>query len=148
MNLAAKILSVLTYPFLMPFYAFTVFYGTERQAYYYSIWSSLYFYFFVFLLVVLIPFYVMYMAKIKDVFSELKKVTWPSFGTVLKNLGSVLAFVVIMLALVLVIDFGLQQGLKLIRSDSTAAAIEFIGEILPKTQGGTLSILIRVTNRL
>ncbi|MBO4323141.1 MAG: preprotein translocase subunit SecE [Clostridia bacterium] len=69
-------------------------------------------------------------AKIKDVFSELKKVTWPSFGTVLKNLGSVLAFVVIMLALVLVIDFGLQQGLKLIRSDSTAAAIEFIGEIL------------------
>ena len=62
--------------------------------------------------------------------SELKKVTWPSFGTVLKNLGSVLAFVVIMLALVLVIDFGLQQGLKLIRSDSTAAAIEFIGEIL------------------
>ena len=68
--------------------------------------------------------------KIKEVFSELKKVTWPSFGTVLKNLGSVLVFVVIMLALVLVIDFGLQQGLKLIRSDSASAAIGFIGEIL------------------
>ncbi len=69
MQRAAKILSVLTYPFLMPFYAFTVFYGTERQAYYYSVFSSLYYYFFVLLLVVLIPFYVMYMAKIKDVFS-------------------------------------------------------------------------------
>ena len=69
MERAAKILSVLTYPFLMPFYAFTVFYGTERQAYYYSVFSSLYYYFFVLLLVVLIPFYVMYMAKIKDVFS-------------------------------------------------------------------------------
>jgi len=69
MERAAKILSVLTYPFLMPFYAFTVFYGTERQAYYYSVWSSVYYYFFVLLLVVLIPSYVMYIAKIKDVFS-------------------------------------------------------------------------------
>ena len=70
MQRAAKILSVLTYPFLMPFYAFTVFYGTERQAYYYSVWSSVYYYFFVLLLVVLIPFYVMYMAKIRDAFAE------------------------------------------------------------------------------
>ena len=70
MQRAAKILSVLTYPFLMPFYAFTVFYGTERQAYYYSVWSSVYYYFFVLLLVVLIPFYVMYMAKIRDVFGD------------------------------------------------------------------------------
>ncbi len=69
MERAAKILSVLTYPFLMPFYAFTVFYGTERQAYYYSVWSSVYYYFSVLVLVVLIPFYVMYMANIKDVFS-------------------------------------------------------------------------------
>lgn len=69
MERATKILSVLTYPFLMPFYAFTVFYGTERQAYYYSVLSSVYYYFFVLLLVVLIPSYVMYIAKIKDVFS-------------------------------------------------------------------------------
>lgn len=69
MERAAKILSVLTYPFLMPFYAFSVFYGTERQAYYYSVWSSVYYYFSVLVLVVLIPFYVMYMANIKDVFS-------------------------------------------------------------------------------
>ena len=54
MERTAKILSVLTYPFLMPFYAFTVFYGTERQAYYYSVLSSVYYYFFVLLLVVLI----------------------------------------------------------------------------------------------
>ena len=70
MERTAKILSVLTYPFLMPFYAFTVFYGTERQAYYYSVLSSVYYYFFVLLLVVLIPSYVMYIAKIKDVLAD------------------------------------------------------------------------------
>ena len=32
--------------------------------------------------------------KIKEIFSELKKVTWPSFKTVLKQLGCVLVTVI------------------------------------------------------
>ena len=44
--------------------------------------------------------------KIKAVASELKKVTWPTFPTVLKQLGCVLVTVLIMLALILVIDLG------------------------------------------
>lgn len=63
--------------------------------------------------------------KIKEIFSELKKVTWPSFATVLKQLGCVLAFALIMLALILVIDLGLKQGLDVIRP---AAALT--GEVL------------------
>ncbi len=35
--------------------------------------------------------------KIKETFSELKKVTWPSFSTVIKQTGIVLAVVVIFL---------------------------------------------------
>ena len=35
--------------------------------------------------------------KIKETFSELKKVTWPSFATVVKQTGIVLAVVVIFL---------------------------------------------------
>ncbi len=70
--------------------------------------------------------------KIKAVISELKKVTWPTFPTVLKQLGCVLVTVVIMLVLILVIDFGLQQLLNLIRpSGNGAQAIAtLIGEVL------------------
>ena len=53
--------------------------------------------------------------KIKEVFSELKKVTWPTFPTVLKQLGAVLLTVLIVLVLIMFIDLGLQQGLKLIQ---------------------------------
>ena len=53
--------------------------------------------------------------KIKEVFSELKKVTWPSFPTVLKQLGAVLVTVVIVLVLIMIIDLVLQQGLMAIR---------------------------------
>lgn len=50
--------------------------------------------------------------KCKEVFSELKKVTWPSFGKVVKNTGIVLAVVVIFLVVITVVDFGLSLGLK------------------------------------
>ena len=74
MNAIVKILSALTYPFLMPFYAFSVFYGMERQAYYYSVETSLYYYSFVFLLLVIIPLYVCYLFKKVDVFSSVSPV--------------------------------------------------------------------------
>ena len=69
--------------------------------------------------------------KIKAVVSELKKVTWPTFPTVLKRLGAVLVTVLVMLVLILVIDLGLQQLLNLIRGGATNnALVSLIGEVL------------------
>ena len=52
--------------------------------------------------------------KIKDVFSELKKVTWPTFPKVVKNTGVVLVVVLAFLIVITAFDFGLLQLLKLI----------------------------------
>ncbi len=51
-------------------------------------------------------------AKIKDVFSELKKVSWPTFPKVIKQTGIVLAVVAIFLVVITAFDFGLLQFLK------------------------------------
>ena len=53
--------------------------------------------------------------KIKEIASELKKVTWPTFPTVIKQLGCVLVTVVLILAIIMVMDLGLQGCLKLIK---------------------------------
>ena len=53
-------------------------------------------------------------AKCKDVFSELKKVNWPTFGKVVKQTGIVLAVVVIFLVVITAFDFGLTKLLGLI----------------------------------
>lgn len=52
--------------------------------------------------------------KIKEVFSELKKVTWPSFGKVVKATGVVLVVVLIFTVIVTGINFGLQKLLELL----------------------------------
>lgn len=52
--------------------------------------------------------------KIKDVFSELKRVTWPTFPKVLKATGVVLAVVLVFLAVATGINQGLQKLLELI----------------------------------
>ncbi len=52
--------------------------------------------------------------KIKDVFSELKKVSWPSFGKVVKQTGIVLVVVLIFLVVITAFDFGLYELLKLV----------------------------------
>ena len=52
--------------------------------------------------------------KCKEVFSELKKVSWPSFGKVVKHTGIVLAVVLIFLIVLTLIDFGLSTLLKLL----------------------------------
>ena len=41
----------------------------------------------------------------KETFSELKKVTWPSFGTVVKQTGIVLGVVVLFLAALMLFDW-------------------------------------------
>ncbi len=43
-------------------------------------------------------------AKIKEVFSELKRVTWPKFTTVLKTTGVVLVIVLAFLVAVTAVD--------------------------------------------
>lgn len=53
-------------------------------------------------------------AKIKEVFSELKRVTWPTFPTVLKTTGVVLVIVFLFLAVVTGVDALLGLLLKLI----------------------------------
>ena len=52
--------------------------------------------------------------KFKDVFSELKKVSWPSFLDVLKKTGIVLAVVLIFLVVITAFDFGLSSLLGLL----------------------------------
>ena len=54
--------------------------------------------------------------KLKEVFSELKKVTWPTFGKVVKATGVVLVVVVIFLVIFGAINYGLGELLELITS--------------------------------
>ncbi len=57
-------------------------------------------------------FFVRIGIKLKETFSELKRVTWPTIGKALKSTGIVLAIVAIFLVLVTLINFGLGEGLK------------------------------------
>lgn len=52
--------------------------------------------------------------KMKDVFSELKKVAWPKFPKVVKQTGVVFAVVIVFLVVITAFDFGLMELLKLI----------------------------------
>ncbi|PWM48020.1 MAG: preprotein translocase subunit SecE [Bacillota bacterium] len=52
--------------------------------------------------------------KLKEVFSELKKVTWPTFGKVIKSTGAVLAVVIVFLIVFTGINYGLSKLLELI----------------------------------
>ena len=53
-------------------------------------------------------------AKIKETFSELKRVTWPKFGTVLKTTGVVLVIVAAFLVVVTGVDWVLAKLLDLL----------------------------------
>lgn len=52
--------------------------------------------------------------RMKDTFSELKKVNWPAFGKVVKKTGIVLAVVLIFLVVITAFDYGLLELLKLV----------------------------------
>ncbi len=54
-------------------------------------------------------------AKMKDVFSELKKVSWPTFAKVVKQTGVVLVVVLVFLIVITAFDFGLTKLVGLIR---------------------------------
>jgi preprotein translocase subunit SecE len=52
--------------------------------------------------------------KLKETFSELKRVTWPTFPKVIKATCVVLAVVVVFTVIVTGINYGLQELLNLI----------------------------------
>jgi preprotein translocase SecE subunit len=52
--------------------------------------------------------------KIKDVFSELKRVSWPTFGKVVKKTGIVIVVVLAFLIVISLFDLGLLELLKLV----------------------------------
>lgn len=52
--------------------------------------------------------------KIKEVFSELKKVTWPTFGKTVKNTGIVLVVVAVFLVVISLFNIGLLELFKLL----------------------------------
>lgn len=52
--------------------------------------------------------------RIKEIFSELKKVSWPSFGKVVKQTGIVIAVVLFFLIVIGVADIGLGALYKLL----------------------------------
>ena len=68
--------------------------------------------------------------KIKEIFSELKKVTWPSFKTVLKQLGCLLVTVILVLAVIMLMDLGLQKLLELAQGKNASGALVKLFEVL------------------
>ena len=52
--------------------------------------------------------------KVKDIFSELKKVNWPTFPKVVKQTGVVIAVVLLFLVVITAFDYVLLQLLNLI----------------------------------
>ena len=68
--------------------------------------------------------------KITEIFSELKKVTWPSFKTVLKQLGCVLVTVILVLAVIMLMDLGLQKLLELAQGKNASGALVKLFEVL------------------
>ena len=60
-------------------------------------------------------------AKIKETFSELKRVTWPKFGAVVKTTGVVLVIVLAFLVVISAVDFGLTKLLELLTKTGTVA---------------------------
>lgn len=59
-------------------------------------------------------FFVRMGRKIKETFSELKRVTWPSLPQALKSTGVVIVIVLIFLIVITAINFGLSELLQLL----------------------------------
>ena len=53
--------------------------------------------------------------SIKETFGELRKVTWPSFGETMKQLGAVIAVVLLFLVVLTVFELILGQGFQQFR---------------------------------
>lgn len=67
----------------------------------------------------------------KESFSELKKVSWPTFGTVVKTTLMVLAVVAVFFVLLLAFDLVLKQGYKAMMdaAEGTKSVLKSISSI-------------------
>lgn len=67
---------------------------------------------------------------IKETFGELKKVTWPSFSTTMKQLGAVIAVVLLFLVVLTVFDLALGAGFSQFRQaiggEATSKLLSFL----------------------
>ena len=54
--------------------------------------------------------------KLKETFSELKRVTWPGFGKALKATGIVVGIVVVFMVVVTGVNYGFSELLKFLTS--------------------------------
>ena len=61
-------------------------------------------------------FFVRMGRKLKETFSELKRVTWPGFGKALKATGIVIAIVLVFMIVVTGVNYGFTQLLELLTS--------------------------------
>ena len=59
-------------------------------------------------------FFVRIGQKLKETFSELKRVTWPTFGKALKATGVVLVIVLIFLIVITAVNYGFTALLELL----------------------------------
>ena len=61
-------------------------------------------------------FFVRMGRRIKETFSELKRVSWPTFGKTLKATGIVLGIVLVFIVVVTGVNYGFSELLKLLTS--------------------------------
>jgi len=67
--------------------------------------------------------------KIKELASECKKITWPTFGKTMQQLGVVLLVVVLFLIVISLFDWGLSFLLKLIRPETASLLSDSFGAL-------------------
>ena len=68
--------------------------------------------------------------KFSEMWSELKKVSWPSFGKVVKQTGMVIAVVLFFLVVITLIDLGLSSLLHLIVPEAAESSSSALVDLL------------------
>lgn len=83
-------------------------------------------------------------SRVKETFSELKKVTWPTFGKTMKQTGAVLLVTVFFLAVLLVMDqlLGLahRQFIKSLPSTETEEAVAALSNMFRSAKAAVCSL--------
>lgn len=84
-------------------------------------------------------------AKVKGLFGELKKVTWPSFSKVVSQTGVVLLVTVLFLAVLMLMDTGLGYLYRLLVGGLDTESIVLGGQaVLSASFGGIKTTLLSV----
>lgn len=83
--------------------------------------------------------------KVKGLFGELKKVTWPSFSKVVSQTGVVLLVTVLFLAVLMLMDTGLGYLYKLLVGGLETESVALIGGSLSAALGGIKTALLPIS---